>query len=367
MSTPSHKPKAQSGRSAKPRPEKLSSGSRPSAKPAPSAKPTAPLHVRWTGFRPLFDFWGNEIKRFYKLETLASATEYMISSKRDRWLLPGIQKVLGPAPVVSLSFELFQEGRYQLIFHLKALNAKRKQAEFAFVAAKQGDEFSRVAMAEHANLIALYRRAPEHIVKPFTGGTIYLPDRYGRVEKGREVYTYLTQWLSNYHELGVARNLQFFINVKTPHTFTIAQTEAVKAQMIDTIVRSYDAEKGECMSMPEIASGDFVVTWPKGRNAIPHIKLIACRKMLRRMTPVKVIDAIAAASWDWGGERLYLIPADPALLYGGFAAALGKEQARSWFEQYVQAVSNRRLRERNALPLETAKEIASGQITPAKF
>jgi len=354
---PPSKPKAKSA--AKPRPK-------PHAGPR-TANTAAPVHFHWTGFRPLFDFWGNEIKRYYKLETLASATEYMISTKKDRWLLPGVQMVLGPAPVVSLSFELFQEGRYQLIFHLKAVNARRKQAEFAFVAAKQGDEYSTIAMAEHANLIALHRRAPNHVVKPFTGGTIYLPDRYGRVEKGREVYTYLTQWLSVYHELGVTRNLQFYINVKTPHTFTIAQTEAIKAQMIDTVVRSFDPEKGECMTMPEIASGDFVVTWPKGRNDIPKIKLIACRKMLRRMTPVKVIDAIAGASWDWAGQRVHLTPEDPAMLYAGFVAALGKEQARAWFEQYVQALTTRRLRERAALPLEVAREIASGHVPPAKL
>lgn len=324
------------------------------------------VHFHWQGFRPLFDFWGNEIKRFYKLETLASATEYMVANKRDRWLIPGVQQVLGPAPVVSLTFELFQEGRYQLIFRMRAINARRKEAQFAFVAAKRSDEISKVASTEHAILGVLHGRAPNHVVRPFTGGLVYLPDRYGRVEKGREIYAYLTQWLNGYDELGVTRSLQFYINVKTPHTFTIDQTEAIKAQMVETVVRTYDPDKQECMAMPEIASGDFVVTWPKGRNAIPRIKLIACRKTLRHMTPAKLIDAIVGASWDWGGEQVYLIPADPALLFGGFVAALGKDEATRWFTEYAQAVAARRLRQRAIFPLDVAREIASGHVAPAK-
>ena len=339
-----------------PRPKKKTAGLPPRG---------APLRFHWSGFRPLFDFWGNEIKRYYRLETLASATEWMVSTKRDRFLIAGIQSVLGPAPVVSIHVELFQEGRHQLIFRLRALNAKRKEAQFAFVVSKRTVEESSVAVNEHANLQLLNQRAPEFVVRPFTGGKIYLPDRHGRIERGREVYAYLTQWLGIFHELGVTKELQFYINVKNPHTFTIAQTEAIKAHMVKTIVASYEATAQDCMAMPEIASGDFVVTWPKGRTSIPKIKLIACRKMLRRVTPAKLLDLVVSATWEWGGRTLHLAPEDPAMLYAGVAAALGKTVAREWFAAYVQAVSSKRLRERSALSLEAARDIAEGRLAPA--
>lgn len=327
---------------------------KPSAPPRPreriSREAPAEIRIRWEGLRPLFDFWGNEIKRFYQLETLASAVEYMIQTKRDRFLIPSIQQAMGPVPVTSLVFELFQEGKYQLIFRLRACNARRKEGVFAFVAAKHHEAYSRVAQAELGNLHTLFQRAPMAVVKPFRGGLVYLPDRHQRKSHAREIYAYVTQWLSEYHELGVNRNLQFYINTAKPHTFTIAQTERIKVQMVETIVRSFDVSKRDCMEMPQVASGDFVVTGP-GRGD-PRIKLIACRRMLGHMSPAKLIHTIVGAGWDWNGQTFRLFPADPEMLFDGIARATDAETARSWIEQYVRSVKARRLPEQEVLPLE---------------
>ena len=311
---------------------------------------TSGPRVRWEGLRSLFDFWGNEIKRFYQLETLASAVEWMIQTNRDRFLLPSIQQVLGPTPVTSLVFELFQEGKYQLIFRLHAANAKRKEATFAFVVAKHHEEYSRVAQAELGNLHVLHQRAPMAVVKPFRGGRVYLPDRHKRVSHGREIYAYVTQWLSGYHELGVNRNLQFFINTKKPHTFTIAQTEQLKARIVETIVRTFDPAKRDCMELPQVASGDFVVTDPIRGG--PRIKLIACRRMTPYMTPAKLIHRIVSAKWDWGGRAFRILPVDPGVFFDAIARALDAAAARSWLEQYTKAVKAGRLSEQEVLPLD---------------
>ena len=327
---------------------------RPSA-PRPSRERAAhgtpgEIRIRWEGLRPLFDFWGNEIKRFYQLETLASAVEHMIRTKRDRFILPSIQQVLGPEPVTTLVFELFQEGKYQLIFRMRAGNAKRKEAAFAFVAAKHHEAYSRIAQAELGNLHTLHQRAPGAVVKPFRGGLVYLPDRHQRKSHAREIYAYLTQWLPEFHELGVNSNLQFYINTMKPHTFTIAQTEQLKMQMVETIVRSFDVAKRDCMEMPQVASGDFVVTEPaRGK---PRIKLIACRRMLGHISPAKLIHTVAGAAWEWCGQTFRIFPADPEMLFDAIARGTDADTARSWMEQYARSVKAKRLPEQDVLPLE---------------
>jgi len=315
----------------------------------PLGKRAAASRVQWHGFRPLFDYWGNEIKRFYKLETLASATEGMLRGN-DRFVVPSVRDVLGPAPVTSLSFDLFQEGKYQLVFRLRAGNAKRKQASFGFVVAKAEGTHSKVAAVEHANLRLLNRRAPDLVVQPFRGGYIHLPDRLGRSGQGRNVYAYVTQWLSGFHELGVDRSLQFFVNTEKPHLFTVGQTEGLKGRMVEIIARSYDARTGKCMDIPQVASGDFVVTKP--RQGIPRLKLVACRRMLQRMRPAKILDRILGASWDWGGREFRLAPSDPATLDDALTHALGRADAHTWIHDYRSAVESGTVPEPEALPLD---------------
>ena len=55
------------------------------------AKRGTEAHVRWTGLAPLVDARGREMKRFFKLETLASATEHALRG-RDRFILPSIPR-----------------------------------------------------------------------------------------------------------------------------------------------------------------------------------------------------------------------------------------------------------------------------------
>ncbi len=319
---------ARVGRPSSPRPPAKARAARP-AKPARSGRPEPRLDIRWTGLRPLYDFWGNRLTRYYKLETLAKAVEGLIRG-RDRFIVSSVQQVLGPAPLASLVFELFQEGRYQLIFRVQATNTKRKQALFGFVAAKRPGDFSKLAAVEHENLRILNERDPEHVVRPFQGGRIALAGP--RSEAPREIYAYLTQWLGTYHEMGVAKSLQFYVNVKNPQIFTLSQTERIKGQIVEVIARSYDPVKRTCMEMPEIASGDFVVTKPT--QASPRIKLIACRRLLRNMNPAKILHRILETHGDWGGRDFRLAPAEAETLVEGLERALGRDEARRWLDLY---------------------------------
>ena len=301
------------------------------------------------------DYWGHELKRYYKLETLASAVEWRIR-RQDRFIIPTIQRVLGPSPVTALKFTLFQEGRFQFIFRLQATNTRKKSAAFGFVVAKRDGEISRTAAAEHHHLEQLHGRAPDEVVRPFLGGHVFLPDRHGQPGQGREIYAYLTQWLGSFHELGVDRNLQFFINVNPHRLLTLAQTEDLKTKVIGVVARAYDPESRVSMEMPEIASGDFVVTQPN-RKGTQDVKLIACRKLLSNVSPARLIHRLATAGGMWGDRRFFLAPADPQDFFEGLALGVGKGIASEWLRTYAIQVARKRFPQQRHLSLTAIREL----------
>jgi hypothetical protein len=301
----------------------------------------------------MYDFWGNKIQRFFSLQALLRATEGVLHGN-DRFIVPSVQEIIGPSPITSLTFELFQEGKFQLIFMLRASNERRKLGNFAFVVAKRPGEFSKIAAEEHANLATLNARDPEHVVRPFRGGRLVIFDR-NLGDAPKQIYAYLTQWLTDYHEMGVTKTLQFYVNIKKPVNFTAAQTEDIKGQIVEVIARSFDPETGTCMEMPQIASGDFVVTLPTGGR--PRIKLIACRRLLRNMTPTRVIHRILDARWEWAGRDFHLAPERPETILAGLERALGKETAKAWLAEYRQKLGAGTFREARPLTREALEEL----------
>jgi hypothetical protein len=299
----------------------------------------------------MFDFWGVEYRRFFQLETLKSAVTGTIELGTDRFIVPSIQSALGPSPIVSLHFELFQEGGYQLIFRIRAVNAAKKRGSFGLVVAKNAEECTDIATREHKHLQWLAERMKNVVVETFKGGVFYLPDRHGRKEKGRTIYAYVTRWLGQFHELGVRRDLSLFMNIDPPVAFSRANSEAIKRRIVEIVLRSYDHGQRTCMEMPQIASGDFVVsTSPDGP---PKIKLIACRKLLTRMSPDRVIHRLLTAEWPWGDKTFLLAPSDPADIVQALHNALGKEQAAQWYAQYRQSIERKRLRDAKRHPIAT--------------
>ena len=73
------------------------------------------------------------------------------------------------------------------------------------------------------------------------------------------------------------------------------QTEGIKGRIVEIMAATFDAASGESIEMPQVASGDFVVTKP--RRGEPRLKLIACRRFVRRMTPAKLIHNILDTEW----------------------------------------------------------------------
>lgn len=287
------------------------------------------IKILWSGFRPFFDYWGNELKRFYQFDTLVNSFNNYLCGK-DKFIIPTIQKVLGNAPITSLKIHLFQEGKYQFIFHLKAENQKLKNTHFAFVVAKDGDEFSKVAKSEHQYLTILHKKCPELVVKPFSGDYLFFPDRHNRKEFHRKIYAYLTQWLNGFDELGVNKNLQFFTNVPKPHTFSVDETNFIKQKIIETIFSLYDEKKKASIALPEIASGDFVIK--RSSSGQHRIKLIACRKIIKPISSPELIAKIMTTSWCWGNSRFHLLPNEPTDFLNAIITIWGEEKSLLWFK-----------------------------------
>lgn len=287
----------------------------------PKGKST-PVKILWSGFRPMFDYWGNELKRFYKFDTLVSSLCSYLETK-DKFISNTVHSVIGPAPITSLKFHLFQEGKYQFIFKLTAENKKLKKANFAFVVAKDGDELTKTAKREHIILERLYSKHPEFIVRPYAGDYLFFPDRHGRKEFHRNIYAYLTEWLGGYEELGINKDLQFYTNVPNPHTFSIPETNLIKIKIIEIILSLYDKETQESIALPEIASGDFMIKRSPSKNH--KLKMIACRKMLKGISLEKLISLLLTTSWKWGNKYFTLLPENPQDLVKTLVKIFGKE------------------------------------------
>jgi len=286
------------------------------------------------------------LRRYYQPETLAIAVEACLRG-RDLFLAPSVQELLGPAPLASLAFELVQEDAARLTFRLKVANARRQEAWLAFVAAKNAGGFSQAAARVHQLLRMLHGRAPDHVVRPLLGGVLYLPERRAPEQK-RTIYAYLTQWPTGFQELGVYRDAQFSVGQPRPRVCTLAQTEVIKARVVEVFARTYDTRTGDCLDLPATAPADFAITAP-GRGA-PRVRLVSGPGLLRRRTPADVVQIILHAAWGEGSHRLRLAPAVPEDLVEALARARGLEEARQWLADYRAAVAAGRLHESRVLP-----------------
>ncbi|MCX8064349.1 MAG: hypothetical protein N3G21_04175 [Candidatus Hydrogenedentes bacterium] len=288
----------------------------------PKGRTTA-VKILWSGFRPMYDYWGNELKRFYKFDTLVSSVSSYLETK-DKFINDTIHSVMGPAQITSLKFHLFQEGKYQFIFKLTAENKKLKKANFAFVVAKDGNELTKTARIEHNILKKLHLKCPQFVVKPYGGDYLFFPDRHGRKEFHRNIYAYMTEWLSGYEELGINKDLQFYTNVLSPHTFSVSETNNIKIKIMEIILSLYNQENEESIVLPEIASGDFVIKRSPSKNH--KLKMIACRGTLKRITLEKLISLFLTTSWKWGNRKFTLLPDNPHDIVRTLVKIFGKEK-----------------------------------------
>ena len=299
------------------------------------------LRTTWDSGKIPYDKKAAGQDRFYKLETLANATDRMVRG-HDRFIAPSVQGVLGPAALTSLAFQLHREETYKLVFRLRAANTRRKRGVFAYVVAKNHREYSALVEAEFGHLCALHRRAPAWVVQPHRGGAVFLPDRHRHTRHGREVYAYVTPWLSGYTELGIHKNGQFLLEGERPHTLKKAETEHVKRLIIELVLRTYDMGALRAINLRDMVPGDLMIKQiPRGDF---KLRLVSCRQLRARVPPDRLIHQILTASWPSAQEPLELAPAAPEDLVDALAKAAGGDTARQWLIHYVATAARGSLR-----------------------
>jgi hypothetical protein len=248
---------------------------------------------------------------------------------------------MGPAKVTRYQFELFHENEQRFMFFVKASNVKRKEGVLTFVAAKSDGHFSKGIRGGHQNLTKMNTRAPHHVVKPYVGALLFLPRYRGTNRQGRQVYGYMTEWLRGHSVLDIGPDRQFLAGTP-PKVFSRVQTEAIRGRIIELVARTFNPASGDCADVPDVPSGDCMVTRPA--KGAPRVKLVACRRIARGMTPPKLISRLVQAKWPVGRTDFPLCPEDPLTLFDALDAVVGKREARTWLKAYLEALKNKQFR-----------------------
>ena len=164
--------------------------------------------IAWSGLQLRHDARGKPLKRFYQLETLASATERVLT-RNELFLAKGLRSIFGKAKVANMSFELVRENTYKYVFRLRAVDVHGKRAALGYVVAKNSEECGKITEAEHAYLRLIHEGAPGWVAQAHEGGTVFMPDRHRRSTHHREVFAYLMDWRHGYAPVTALRGTQW--------------------------------------------------------------------------------------------------------------------------------------------------------------
>ncbi|MFZ7127792.1 MAG: hypothetical protein ACOWWM_16660 [Desulfobacterales bacterium] len=264
----------------------------------------------------MHDYWGKRLSRPIAPEALRSALVRYFRDPENR-LWESMSQMAGGQPVRisgirSVKASHFQEGDFQHIFQVRVNGASTGRRCLAMVVAKNEGLVSGTAADEFRNLKRLHHRQGRYVVRPLAGGTMSLePDAAGQTQT---VFIYFTEWLHGFHELGVDRQLNFFINEKPFHYFDRRVSDILRAQVLKILFSCYDAGSRKAMAPPKIGAGDFVITRP--RPGRPYdLKLIACRKIFSGVTPGQCLRLYLGYHGTWGGRIFHLLPRDHRLLH----------------------------------------------------
>ena len=291
---------------------------------------------------------GGAPKRYFGLDTLATAVDKLLMQKRN-FLLESVHRVLGPLPVTALEFALAEESKHGLRFRVQAANAKRKKAVLALWVSNRHGGVSKTAAEAHGVLRTLHERAPDHVIRPLAGGRVLLPPKRGKAAEKRELYGWCSEWLNGYYPLDVGANGQCAVWAPRPKAFSLAQSDALRGQLVEGIIRSYDPKTNTAMEVPHVPVGDVAATQPQ--KTAPRLKIVACRRLIRNMNPVKLIHRVATARWSVEDGEVPVAPSDPAVFIAAVERAVGRDLARAWLGHYAKALGSGAYAEDEALPL----------------
>ncbi|MBN1672024.1 MAG: hypothetical protein JXR37_13380 [Kiritimatiellae bacterium] len=258
-------------------------------------------------FEPMHTFWGEPFKRHFSDTALRKAWQaalqrpdnvlYRSCAPRPEFAVRTVRRVV---------MEHFQEGDFQLVFRTRVRLAAGKTIRLCTLVAKDTGSFSRIAQTEYRNLSQLHGRAPGDVVRPLAGGFVVLPS----LPHGRQggLFCYCTPWLSDFHELGVNRKLNFYINERPFHHFDRSTSDQIRRRILEICLRLYDPRSQTAIEPPRIGAGDFMITRPAPGRAL-RLKLIAARRILGNVDLDACLSLYLRYQADWGGKRFSFLPA----------------------------------------------------------
>lgn len=290
------------------------------------------------------DAQGRLLRRFFQLETLVHAIERAIERQ-----LPPFSRVAegieGGAESLRLRLELLREDDFKLVFRLATAGTVGKRAAFILMVAKNAEECAKRATAQWSLMKTLAARAPGLVLAPLQTGTVFLPDRHRRVAHHRDVAVWLGEDLPGYAQIGSNKQHQFVLLSAPPVALSVAETEQVKARLVELAARSFDARERTALDVGSLAAGDLLVR--RGGGSVTYLRIGGAKQLMQRATPARVLDGLQNATWNWGHGPFHPIPRDPEMFLGALEKALGKAIAREWVGEYVQKVQQGRVPKRN--------------------
>ncbi|MBF0549121.1 MAG: hypothetical protein HQK60_01170 [Deltaproteobacteria bacterium] len=262
----------------------------------------------------LHDFWGKNFKRYLNSEGLKRTLKMALSHPQSELITSLSELRGGPFPPEGLhqvNVSLFQEGDFQYVFKVTVRTCDGAETLLAMIVAKDTGHLSQLARSEHGNLKYLYQRRPEYLVRPLSGGELPVSPQQGGLT--RPVYYYFTCWLSRFHELGVNRQMNFYINEIPYHHFDRQTSDFIKVQILKILFSCYDPVSQRAIEPAKIGAGDFVITRPEAGKPI-RLRLIACRRISAKVTLEKCLSLYLGYHGDWGDKIFTYIPSNPMLL-----------------------------------------------------
>ena len=313
---------------------------KPKRRPAAASAASSEIRFQWFGVKE--EDTRRRGKQFYKLETLASATERLVRTK-DRVITASARAAIGPSDLTSMTFELIGERPNAFVFRLHAGNAHRNRHTFNYLAAKSDGKHSEALAAEFERLRAFAQRAPKHFPKMFRSGSVFLPDRIRRRSQGREIAIYLTQAQGAMEVLDGNERGQFVLTgTEGRRALSLRDTEVLKASVMEALAATYDPDTREMMAPPDLAAAELLAhRSPKGTL---RLRVCGCHALLQGLAPGRFLESLVLAYSRLGEGKFAFAPEEPTALCEAIASARGKDNARAWLSTYIDQVDHGRLK-----------------------
>lgn len=291
-------------------------------------RPTVGPAFKWTGMDRTF----GTHKRFYQMQTLASAIEGQMAIK-DPGIVGSFRDAYGPMSVSALTFDLEGETAYHFVFRVRATVQKQAPRSLGMIVAKNHEEGAKAVAAQYRALQLLKKPLGKSVVQTFQAGRVYLPDRYRRTDVKRMLHLYMMEWSNGFSTFTADRNGQLKLTGKTPHTCTRKETEGFKVKLLGIFAAAYDPLQRTGLDQRASSFDNFLVRQTASGQIVP--KLVSPPPISDKITPTRLIDRALHLEWETDGEPFALAPESPEDVYQGLSSSVDKERVRDWINAFL--------------------------------